>query len=128
MQLTKLVTHVSLLSLSAASLTKRQAPIQCKQCNHLPFTNPQCDITTSCVAIPDTLHTYRDAPPNYCACRAGYKATNVGADPTAQWRLRWGAQGGRVFVRPEVVCDTLCDDWQLGEDGCQEVHEYAQCL
>jgi len=129
MQLINIIALLPLLSLSAASLTtKRGAPVQCKTCNPLPLADPQCHITTSCVVVPDNLHTGPAAPPNYCACRAGYKATDVGADPSAQWRLPWGAQQGRVFVRPGVVCDTLCDQWQLGKDGCTEVPEYPQCL
>ncbi|KAF1815630.1 hypothetical protein P152DRAFT_455348 [Eremomyces bilateralis CBS 781.70] len=60
---------------------------------------------------------------NYCACRAGYRAGfhDVGHDPLAQWRLPWVGQEVRVFVRPGVKCDTLCDNWELGAQWRQEV-------
>jgi hypothetical protein len=80
----------------------------------------KCHITTSCV-----YNWGHNGPngPNYCACRAGYKADpkKVGQDPSAQWRLPWKSQEGRVFVRPGVECDTLCNEWWLGQNGCKEV-------
>ena len=107
---------------------KRAAPIGCSTCNPLPELN-KCDITTSCI-----YNWGHQGPggPNYCACRAGYKANplEVGQDPAAQWRLPWASQEGRVFVRPGVKCDTLCDHYQLGLDGCQEVwlNNNPQCM
>ncbi len=109
------------------SLEARGAPISCLTCNPLPEFN-KCHSTTSCIYI--WGHQGSTPGPNYCACRAGYKADprKVGADPSAQWRLPWPSQEGRVFVRPGVECDTLCDQWQLGKDGCKEVTELASCL
>jgi hypothetical protein len=61
----------------------------------------------------------------------GYAANDV----SAQWRLPWygtaggdPSQEGRVFVKPGVVCNTLCDDWYLGKDGCKAVQEKPDCL
>jgi len=109
---------------SEADALDARAPVGCSTCNPLPEQN-KCHLTTSCIYI--WGHPGPNGP-NYCACRAGYKATNVGADPAAQWRLPWASQEGRVFVRPGVACDTLCDHWELGKDGCKEVPEYANCL
>jgi hypothetical protein len=112
----------------ASPAEKRAAPIGCSTCNPLPELN-KCDITTSCI-----YNWGHQGPggPNYCACRAGYKANplEVGQDPAAQWRLPWASQEGRVFVRPGVKCDTLCDHYQLGSDGCQEVwlNNNPQCM
>lgn len=107
-------------------VSRQAAPVQCKTCDPLPDGN-QCHPSTSCISIwghNDTSTPY----PYYCACRAGYKGTYVGADPTAQWRLPWETQEGRVYVRPGVECNTLCDDWTLGLEGCGEVFLYPQCL
>ncbi|OCK80725.1 hypothetical protein K432DRAFT_381945 [Lepidopterella palustris CBS 459.81] len=102
----------------------------CPQCAPLPGEN-FCDITTSCVYVwghtdPNT------AAPYYCACRAGYRGDNVApGDTSQQWRLNWfgpPSQQGRVFVRPGIACNTLCDHWELGKDGCQEVAVMDQCL
>lgn len=72
---------------------------------------------------------------DYCACRAGYRATGYAADDwTLQWRLPWyggngdPSQEGRVFVKPGVECNTLCDKWQDGAKGCQEVKLKDRCL
>ncbi len=63
-----------------------------------------------------------------CACRAGYRASGFAAgDDSVQVRLPWAEQAGRVFVKPGVVCDQLCDQWQLGKDGCQEVKQDDVC-
>lgn len=107
----------------APSPLEARAPIGCSQCQPLPEVN-KCDITTSCVFVNVQLsNTY------YCACRAGYRANpfEVGNDPAAQWRLPWPGQEGRVFVRPGVKCDTLCDDWQQGAQGCQAIPRYDNC-
>ncbi|KAF1837792.1 hypothetical protein BDW02DRAFT_456237, partial [Decorospora gaudefroyi] len=91
----------------------------CETCQYTPNEN-KCDITTSCT-YPESLY--------YCACRHGYRATGYDAnDMTVQWRLPWygnargdPSQEGRVFVKPGVECNTLCDDWYLGKDGCKAV-------
>ncbi|KAF2452354.1 hypothetical protein BDY21DRAFT_359506 [Lineolata rhizophorae] len=119
----------ALATLVAASPLEARngGPVQCQTCDPLPDNN-LCDATTSCVV--NWGHEGDGEWPSYCACRAGYKADpmEVGADPTAQWRLPWNTQEGRVFVRPGVKCDTLCEHWELGLNGCQEVPEYPQCM
>lgn len=109
-------------------LVSRQngGPVNCQTCNPLPEVN-RCHPTTSCISI--WGHNNSATPyPYYCACRAGYKGTYVGADPTAQWRLSWESQEGRVFVRPGVECNDLCNNWEQGLNGCREVPLYPQCL
>lgn len=60
----------------------------------------------------------------------GYEAGNS----EVQWRLPWyggnggPSQQGRVFVKPGVECNTLCNEWYLGKDGCKEVVERPACL
>lgn len=56
-------------------------------------------------------------------------------DTTQQFRLPWygtpggdPSQQGRVFVKPGVSCNTLCDDYTLGKDGCKAVKELDSCL
>lgn len=92
----------------------------CGVCDPSPLKNI-CNPTTACSVIGS--HTY-------CACRAGYRAT-TGANPGdtgVQWRLPASTgQEGRVFVSPGVTCDTLCDHWELGAKGCQEVGLRADC-
>jgi hypothetical protein len=70
--------------------------------------------------------------PYYCACRHGYRADNADpSDTSVQWRMNWlndPSQQGRVFVKPGVACNTLCDHWELGKDGCQEVSVVDSCL
>lgn len=74
----------------------------------------KCDITTGCSNTPyGTM----------CACRPGYRAAVPGDNIDQHWRLQWSIPGHehRVYVKPGVVCDTLCDHWQLGAAGCAEV-------
>ncbi|ORY03224.1 hypothetical protein BCR34DRAFT_492540 [Clohesyomyces aquaticus] len=107
---------------------------KCDQCRPLPNEN-KCDITTSCTYVWGHKDT-STAAPYYCACRAGYRASDCNpGDFRCQWRLPWyeGANGapsqeGRVFVRPGAKCDTLCDHWELGAKGCQEVTLRDMCL
>jgi len=61
----------------------------------------------------------------------GYDAN----DFEVQWRLPWygtpngdPSQEGRVFVKPGVECNTLCDDWYLGKDGCKAVQVKKWCM
>jgi len=61
----------------------------------------------------------------------GYDANNF----EVQWRLPWygtphggPSQEGRVFVKPGVECNTLCDDWYLGKDGCKAVQVKKWCM
>jgi hypothetical protein len=101
----------------------------CFQCKPLPEEN-FCDITTSCVNVL-TAHTGPGPSPLYCACRGGYKSDplyNDARDVSVQFRLPWVGQNGRVFVRPGVKCDTLCDHWELGAAGCQEVRLRDVCM
>ncbi|USP81832.1 hypothetical protein yc1106_09106 [Curvularia clavata] len=126
-------TSIALLTLfSFAFANPTTSPATCPTCDYRPTLN-KCHITTSCIL--DWGHN--GAPkPYYCACRAGYRATNVKPEDTSkQWRLPWvgnakgdPSQEGRVFVAPGVVCDTLCDQWQLGKDGCKEVKQVDSCL
>ena len=115
-----LAALVLLLPLALAGpLSSRQAPNTCGVCDPSPLNN-HCDQTTSCSLVAN--HTY-------CACRAGYRAT-TGADPgdsSVQFRLPVAYQEGRVFVEPGVTCDTLCDHWELGAGGCQEVTLRPDC-
>ena len=91
----------------------------CDTCDPSPPNN-LCHESTSCVTI---------GARNYCACRAGYRATGELAPETswAQWRLPTPGQEGRVFVQPGWPCETLCDHWELGAQGCSEVLLEDQC-
>lgn len=74
----------------------------------------KCDITTGCSNTPyGTM----------CACRPGFRADAAGDDLDKHWRLEWSLPGHehRVYVKPGVVCNTLCDHWELGAAGCTEV-------
>lgn len=74
----------------------------------------KCDVTTGCSNTPyGTM----------CACRPGYRAAAPGDQVDQHWRLEWSIPGHehRVYVKPGVVCDTLCDHWQLGAAGCAEI-------
>lgn len=74
----------------------------------------KCDVTTGCSNTPyGTM----------CSCRPGYRAAAPGDSIDQHWRLQWSIPGQehRVYVKPGVVCDTLCDKWQLGAAGCTEV-------
>lgn len=143
-------------ALSGQTHVRRQAS-NCEICNPISGLD-QCDITTSCVTVTTgyganstsynpapysntTAHysnsttspytnttTIPSIPLSYCACRAGYKATHTATDGLIQWRLPWEGQEGRVFVRPGVVCDALCDEWYLGAAGCSEVPLYSSCM
>ena len=117
-------TPLFLLALLPSAFAHPTNPLEardsCPTCNPLPGQN-KCDITTSCIEIP-----YDFGGGDICACRAGYRAANNLYDSSVQWRLPWTkkqgiSQEGRVFVAPGTVCDTLCDHWQLGKDGCAEV-------
>ena len=121
----------ALPSTSDAALEAREAQSDfyagtCATCKPFPGEN-LCDITTSCTYV--WGHGGASPAPLYCACRHGYRADNVPAgDSNAQWRLDWPSQEGRVFVRPGLTCNTLCDNWQLGKDGCKEVKVRSECL
>lgn len=85
----------------------------CNLCDATVGLN-KCDITTGCSNTPyGTM----------CACRPGYRAAVPGDNIDQHWRLQWSIPGHehRVYVKPGVVCDTLCDNWQLGAAGCAEV-------
>ncbi|KAL6717674.1 hypothetical protein ACLMJK_005589 [Lecanora helva] len=122
MHLPTLLSTLPLLTLALANplLTTRQAAAaSCSTCDPSPLNNV-CNPTTSCSLIGGAT---------YCACRAGYRAT-TGANPgdrSVQWRLPAPYQEGRVFVAPGVTCDTLCDHWELGAGGCQEVSLREDC-
>jgi hypothetical protein len=94
-------------------------PVTIQQPGHCPTCIPypggdKCDVTTSCSSTPfGTM----------CACRPGYKANAGDSDTSAHWRLRWpvAAHEHRVYVKPGVACDTLCDEWWLGPESCAEL-------
>jgi len=102
----------------------------CPTCIPYPESN-KCDITTSCIPITGhrNWHGGWHSIPNYCACRHGYRGDGVAkGDTSKQWRMNWSGQEGRVFVKPGVVCNTLCDHYELGKDGCKEVPIKYICL
>lgn len=110
----------TLLPLALANpLIVRDTSDTCSTCDPHPLSN-LCDETTSCALIGEKT---------YCACRGGYRANTAAApgDSSVQWRLSAQYQEGRVFVAPGVTCDTLCDHWELGPDGCQEVTLKEDC-
>lgn len=86
---------------------------KCERCVPYPGQN-QCQSTTSCSSTPfGTM----------CACRPGYRADAKGDATSVHWRLNWPVPGHehRVYVAPGQLCDTLCDKWFLGAEGCREV-------
>ncbi|KAF8453055.1 hypothetical protein BGX38DRAFT_1141855 [Terfezia claveryi] len=96
---------------------------KCTVCNPSPLEN-KCDITTSCI-------TTQPGGQTMCACRAGYKA-NPGFDASqlAEWRLPFGGQETRVFVKPGIICNELCENWASGgKNGvlCGEVPIKKDC-
>ena len=91
-----------------------------------PWEASSCDITTTCTALGGA--TSGGKGQHLCACRHGYRASGYAAgDESVQVRLPWKEQGGRVFVKPGVQCDQLCDDWSAGMNSCKEVKESADC-
>ncbi|RDW56783.1 hypothetical protein BP6252_13967 [Coleophoma cylindrospora] len=100
----------------------------CPTCNPSPGQN-LCHSTTSCIVIDGSLSSSTN-PVQYCACSHGFRAESgiLAGDTSNQFRLPWASQEGRVFVKPGVVCNQLCDAWTLGRDGCKEVQELSQCL
>lgn len=96
---------------------------KCTVCNPSPLEN-KCDITTSCI-------TTHPSGQYMCACRAGYKA-NPGYDAAelAEWRVPFEGQETRVFVKPGIICNELCENWASGgKDGvlCGEVPVKKDC-
>ncbi|KAL7267933.1 hypothetical protein RUND412_009463 [Rhizina undulata] len=106
---------------SATPLANADAGWQpaCEQCNPNPNFN-KCDITTSCISTTPTGQLH-------CACRAGYKAACSDTDTSCQYRMLFVGQEYRVFVKPGVPCDTLCDNYELGPESCSEVSIRADC-
>ena len=100
-------------------------PVQ--TCDPTPGLNG-CDISTSCISLPGAVNA--GVGEHMCACRHGFRADDGvgGRDTSVQVRLPWASQKGRVFVKPGVQCNKLCDRWELGADGCQEVIEDAVCF
>ncbi|KAI5803824.1 hypothetical protein EDC01DRAFT_716167 [Geopyxis carbonaria] len=104
-----------------ASATPLSPPLQCSvaQCDPNPLNN-KCHITTSCI----------NTQPNgqlHCACRAGYKAAAANYDSSKHYRTLFAGQEYRVFVKPGVKCDTLCDKYWLGPKSCEEVKIKPEC-
>jgi cysteine-rich repeat protein len=110
----------------SATCKKEKAPSTCTVPTCNPWAASSCDVTTTCTALGGA--TSGGVGEHMCACRHGYRASGYAAnDMSVQVRLPWTYQGGRVFVKPGVQCDQLCDDWTLGKDGCKEVTESAAC-
>ncbi|KAF2499295.1 hypothetical protein BU16DRAFT_557626 [Lophium mytilinum] len=94
-------------------------------CDPTPGANG-CDISTSCISL--TGAASGGAGEHLCACRHGFRADWTDPkDNNVQVRLPWVGQEGRVFVKPGVACNQLCDAFQLGKDGCTEVVEEPMC-
>lgn len=119
-------TSLFLLALLPATYGHPSNPLEarasCPTCDPTSGKN-RCDLTTSCIQLPTAL-----GGGDVCACRAGYRPV----DASAGFRLNWtSAQGisqqGRVFVATGTPCNTLCDNWQLGKDGCTEVPLKQTC-
>ncbi|KAK2750187.1 hypothetical protein FQN57_004683 [Myotisia sp. PD_48] len=91
---------------------------QCVTCNPLSGEN-HCDQTTSCISTGTQF---------YCACRAGYKASENESDSDKQFRLPFKNYEFLVFVPPYQECNTLCDDYTLPPPKlCSEVQLQEQC-
>ncbi|KAH7305356.1 hypothetical protein BKA65DRAFT_520766 [Rhexocercosporidium sp. MPI-PUGE-AT-0058] len=90
-----------------------ESPGNCSLCVPYPDQN-KCDSTSSCSSTP-----YGPM----CSCSPGYKANAPGNASNIHWRLKWPVSGHehRVYVTLGQKCDTLCDKWYLGAQGCQEV-------
>jgi hypothetical protein len=92
-------------------------------CDPNPNFN-ECDITTSCIALEGG--SAANEGKHYCACRHGFRAPME----VDQMRLPWYSpisQEGRVFVTPGQACNVLCNEWELGKDGCKEIEERPLC-
>jgi len=97
-----------------SSTCRKEAP-RCDFCIPYPIKN-KCHSTTSCTATPfGTM----------CGCRPGYKATVVSADTSIHWRLKWENHEHRVFVKPGMKCNVLCD-MAYGAAPCAEIST-AEC-
>lgn len=108
---------------SKCTLEKIDPSKKCMVCNPSPLEN-KCDITTSCIST-------KPGGQNMCACRAGYKA-NPGYDASqlAEWRIPFEGQETRVFVKPGIICNELCENWASGgKNGvlCGEVPVKNDC-
>ncbi|KAF2177223.1 zincin [Zopfia rhizophila CBS 207.26] len=109
----------------SANCKKETPACSVATCNPQPGFN-DCDITTSCISLDGASKA--GVGQHMCACRHGFRASGYSAnDKSVQVRLPWASQQGRVFVKPGVACNQLCDSWQLGKDGCTEVLEEEMC-
>ncbi|KAI9002254.1 hypothetical protein BC832DRAFT_560969 [Gaertneriomyces semiglobifer] len=91
----------------------------CDVCSDIAESVRACHPSTICVFTPLS---------RYCACRAGYKASDDNWDVSNQWRFILSEYSGsqpseedlafidRVFVSPGRSCEVLCD-----RPGCAEV-------
>ncbi|RPA91484.1 hypothetical protein L873DRAFT_1838653 [Choiromyces venosus 120613-1] len=113
------LTLLNFFLFASAAGGRTDYPPSCEQCDPLPPNN-HCDITTSCIRTEPTGQYH-------CACRAGYKAAGSDTDGSLQYRTNFGGQEYRVFVRPGVVCDTLCDEYWLGPQSCAEIPVRPEC-
>lgn len=104
---------LALLAVGATAIPSHKTPGKCATCDPNPLNN-KCDITTSCI-------TTQPNGNNFCACRAGYRASGLAPTDPRQFRLQFVGQEYRVFVAPGVACNQLCDQPFPGPDSCQEV-------
>jgi hypothetical protein len=109
-----LIFQVSLINTHPHS--KVQRPFE--ECRLLPGLD-KCDITTSCSETPGGK--------TFCACRPGYRADGLLPTDQRQCRLKFPGQEYRVFVAPGIECNTLCTEYFLEPDSCQEVPVRADC-
>lgn len=110
----------------SANCKKVEPACPVQTCDPRPGFNG-CDVSTSC--IPLTGASNAGAGQHMCACRHGFRADGAAPnDKNVQVRLPWASQQGRVFVKPGVVCNQLCNRWELGKDGCTEVLEEDMCF
>lgn len=59
---------------------------------------------------------------------AGYKSAYGNTDGYNSYRVPFAGEGYRVFVRPGVPCNTLCEHWELGPKSCMEVSARPECI
>ncbi|KAI5792579.1 hypothetical protein DFH27DRAFT_602824 [Peziza echinospora] len=98
-------------------LAARIPPVTCTECTPSPNN---CDITAPCASAFGLKL--------FCGCRPGFRATGVSPDDiTKQWRFDVPYHEHRVWVKPGVQCNTLCN-WPYGGAACEEVSFLDGCI
>ncbi|KAL1887092.1 hypothetical protein Cpir12675_006697 [Ceratocystis pirilliformis] len=85
------------------------------QCSPYPGQN-MCHESASCIYVTS------GNPKFYCGCASGFKPEDV--SPENAFRLPWLGQEGRVFVKPGVSCQKVCDNILT----CAEVDVQPKCF